>query len=44
MKTLVPTAADPRQIEKCFPQENAIWQIDFFDEATGAFAAHVIGD
>lgn len=38
----VDTTADPRQIEKCFPQQNAFWQIDSFDEATGAFTAHVV--
>ncbi len=38
----VDTTADPRQIEKCFPQENVIWEIDFFDETTGAFTAHAV--
>ena len=34
--------ADPRQIERCFPQKDAFWQLDEFDEATGAFQAHII--
>ena len=38
----VDTEANPRQIEKCFPQQGAEWQIDHFDESTGAFAAHVL--
>lgn len=38
----VDVTADPRKIEKCFPQEGVYWQIDSLDEATGAFTAHVI--
>jgi hypothetical protein len=38
----VDTRADPRQIEKCFPQQDVWWQIDTFDETTGAFTAHVL--
>ena len=32
--------SDPREIERCFPQENVIWMVDDFDHATGAFKAH----
>ena len=38
----VDTKADPRQIEKCFPQQGVFWQLDSFDESTGAFTAHAI--
>ena len=34
--------ADPRQIERCFPQKGVFWHLDIFDEVTGAFSAHVI--
>lgn len=34
--------ADPRQIEKCFPQEMAYWKLDTFDPVTGAFTAHIL--
>ncbi|MCA1661464.1 MAG: hypothetical protein LC648_04625 [Novosphingobium sp.] len=34
--------ADPRKIEKCFPQDGAVWQIDYLDELTGAFRAHIV--
>lgn len=36
--------ADPRQIERCFPQKDVFWQLDYFDDKTGAFSAHVIQD
>lgn len=38
----VDTTADPRKIEKCFPQQDTAWQIDSFDENTGAFTAHAL--
>ena len=34
--------ADPRKIESCFPQRDVWWQLDSFDEKTGAFTAHVV--
>ncbi|GLV21851.1 hypothetical protein TomMM35A_17070 [Sphingobium sp. TomMM35A] len=34
--------ADPRQIERCFPHKGVLWQLDEFDERTGAFSAHVV--
>jgi len=34
--------ADPRQIQRCFPQKGVFWQLDEFDELSGAFKAHVI--
>lgn len=34
--------ADPRKIEKCFPQEGVVWKLDSLDEETGAFTAHVL--
>jgi hypothetical protein len=39
----VDVTADPRQIERCFPQEGVWWQLDTFDEITGAFTARVAG-
>lgn len=38
----VDLTADPRQIARCFPQKDVFWQLDEFDESTGAFSAHVI--
>lgn len=38
----VDVTADPRQIERCFPQKGVFWQLDDFDETSGAFTAHVI--
>jgi hypothetical protein len=34
--------ADPRKIEKCFPQEDVFWRVDSLDDITGAFTAHVL--
>ncbi len=34
--------ADPRKIEKCFPQAGVFWKVDSLDERTGAFTAHVM--
>jgi hypothetical protein len=34
--------ADPREIASCFPQQGVWWQLDSFDEATGAFTAHAL--
>jgi hypothetical protein len=34
--------ASPRKIAASFPQEKAVWQIDTFDERTGAFTAHIL--
>lgn len=34
--------ADPRQIEKCFPQEGLWWKIETFDPSTGAFKAQIV--
>lgn len=34
--------ADPRDIAGCHPQQDVWWQLDEFDEATGAFKAHVL--
>jgi hypothetical protein len=34
--------ADLREIAACHPQEGVWWQLDDFDEATGAFTAHVV--
>jgi hypothetical protein len=31
---------DPRRIASCYPQEGVTWQLDEFDESTGAFTAH----
>lgn len=36
------TEADPRQIARCFPQKGVLWQLDSFDETTGAFSARVV--
>lgn len=33
---------DPRQIASCFPQKNVWWEIDTFDQCTGAFSARVV--
>lgn len=38
----VDTAADPREIDSCFPQQGVWWQLDSFDEGTGAFTAHAL--
>jgi hypothetical protein len=38
----VDAKADPRKIEKCFPQTDAQWQLDYLDETTGAFRAHIV--
>lgn len=38
----VDVKADPRQIAGCFPQKGVFWQLDDFDDTTGAFSAHVI--
>jgi len=38
----VDSSTDPRQIEKCFPQEGVEWQIETFDDQTGAFRAYVL--
>lgn len=40
----VDAAADPRQIDRCFPQKGVYWQLDEFDEGNGAFTAHVSRD
>lgn len=40
----VDTSADPRQIDRCFPQKGVYWQLDEFDEGNGAFSAHVVRD
>ncbi len=37
----VDATADPRDIASCHPQEGVWWRLDEFDEATGAFRAHV---
>lgn len=34
--------SDPREIDRCFPQQGVTWLIDSFDYDTGAFRAHVI--
>ena len=34
--------ADPRKIERCFPQKGVFWQLDDFTATTGAFSAQVI--
>lgn len=34
--------ADPRDIASCHPQQDVWWQLDHFDEATGAFRAHAL--
>jgi hypothetical protein len=34
--------ADPREIASCYPQERVWWQLDEFDDGTGAFTAHVV--
>lgn len=39
----VDLGADPRQIEKCFPQLEGYWMLAFLDETTGAFRASMIG-
>jgi hypothetical protein len=38
----VDVTADPRKIERCFPQEGAFWEVDYLDESTGAFRAHIV--
>lgn len=38
----VDVKADPRKIERCFPQKGAFWQLDKFDRTTGAFSAYVV--
>lgn len=38
----VDPSADPRQIQKCFPQEGVEWQVESFDEETGAFRAFAV--
>lgn len=38
----VDSKADPRQIERCFPQKGVFWQLDDLDNKTGAFSAHVL--
>lgn len=38
----VDVAADPRQIARCFPQKDVYWQLDVFDETSGAFTARVV--
>ncbi len=40
----VENAADPHQIERCFPQKGVYWLLDEFDQGNGAFTAHVIYD
>lgn len=37
----VDITADPRDIASCHPQEGVWWRLDEFNEATGAFRAHV---
>ena len=32
--------ANPREIDRCFPQQGVLWTIDEFDEHTGAFRSH----
>ena len=39
----VDVTADPRDIASCHPQEGVWWQLEDFDEQTGAFIAHVTG-
>lgn len=34
--------ADPRDIASCHPQEGVWWQLDHFDEESGAFTAHAV--
>ena len=34
--------ADPRKIAKCFPQEGAFWSLDYLDDESGAFRAHIV--
>ena len=34
--------ADPRDIASCHPQDGVWWELDEFDETTGAFVAHVV--
>jgi hypothetical protein len=34
---------DPREIAACYPQQGVWWEIDEFDEASGAFSAHAVG-
>ena len=34
--------ADLRKIEKCFPQVEGHWLLEFLDEETGAFRAHIV--
>ena len=34
--------SDPREIDRCFPQQGVTWHIDSFDYDTGAFKAHAI--
>ena len=36
--------SEPREIERCFPQGNAVWLIDSFDYASGSFKAHAVID
>jgi hypothetical protein len=36
------TRASPRKIASCFPQSEVFWQLDSFDEESGAFTAHVL--
>ncbi len=38
----VDEGADPREIAACYPQEGVWWQLDRFDERTGAFTASVV--
>lgn len=38
----VDVEGDPRQIDRCFPQKGVFWQLDYFDDVTGAFTARVI--
>lgn len=40
----VDVTEDPRRIGSCYPQTGAVWQLDRFDETTGAFSAHVLPD
>ena len=30
------------RLRRCFPQEGVIWVIDYLDEPTGAFRAHIV--
>ncbi len=38
----VDVTADPRQIDRCFPQKGVFWQLGDFDEMSGAFNARVV--